>query len=702
MINWREIPFVRLVLALIAGIVTCLCIHETEKGLPEIAAYILLLILFIVSCFFAYRKTPHAQRWIFGVLLMFFFFIFGYQHCKYSQYKYRHNYFAKYLHPEAVLIGKLVEAPQNTGKWRKCKIRIQGIRDTSAQWKKACGLIQGFIQMEIRTERLKYGDVITFSTQPFRVEKPGNPKAFNYRQYLDFQNVQYQAFIKEADMSVLEKNKGNAILASAFQLRKYCMQLLQKYLYTDNERAVGQALTLGYKSDLSDEVRNAYAHTGAMHVLAVSGLHVGFVYLIIAFLLKLIKWHHPAWKFIKVALSLLGVWAFALVTGASPSVMRAATMFSFIIVGMSLKRYTNIYNTLAASAFFLLLYNPLLIANIGFQLSYLAVTGIVYFQPKIYRLWIPNNNFADYIWQLAAVSLAAQLITFPLSLLYFHQFPVFFWLSGLIVVPAATVILSLGIALFIVGSILPFLAPIIGFLLYWVIWLTNAAIFLIQQIPAGLISGIWISIVIAILLYLAIIAGVITINTRKRKWLFGALSLVLFALMLSSYKSVNTYHQRKIVIYQTRKGFLLDCIDGKNIYSVSSSDLEEKTERYAAENYRGFLQAKALHASNVEDDFSSSAFRLQNGLIQFYDKTIYVIRGELPEVADRINVDYLFLTGNPKADIYEIAARFNFGTLLIGAANSRYRIRTWKEICSVKNVPYYDISEHGAWELNTR
>ena len=229
-----------------------------------------------------------------------------------------------------------------------------------------------------------------------------NPHAFNFKKYWHHQNIHYQGFVKADHWQLLKRKQGNYIIDKALNTRNRFLQILKKNLSTENEYAVASALILGDKQSLDSDLKNAYSGTGAMHVLAVSGLHVGLVYLGLAFLLGLLKIKNWYWIFIRTTLIIISIWLFALLTGASPSVMRAATMFSFIIVGKSMRHHPSIYNTLAASAFCLLCFNPLLLMEVGFQLSYLAVSGIIYFQPKIYRWWIIDNPVGDYLWKLVA------------------------------------------------------------------------------------------------------------------------------------------------------------------------------------------------------------------------------------------------------------------------------------------------------------
>ncbi|TVQ76014.1 MAG: ComEC/Rec2 family competence protein [Flavobacteriales bacterium] len=245
------------------------------------------------------------------------------------------------------------------------------------------------------------------------------------------------------------------------------------------------ALVLGDRSDLDPQLRQQYANAGVVHILAVSGLHVGVLYLLISLIFqKLLSGR--AWRF-QAFITLAVLWSYALMTGLSPSVWRAATMFSLLSVGVQLGRITNIYSTLAASAFILLILDASLLFSPGFQLSYAAVFGIVRYQPIIAEWWEPKTKWINYAWQIASVSLAAQIVTMPFTLVYFGQFPTYFLLANLLILPLLSIIMIGSIIALLVGSLiqLPFWALYPLDLLYF--W-ENFVVKTINQLPYASIT----------------------------------------------------------------------------------------------------------------------------------------------------------------------------------------------------------------------
>ncbi|MGB1218008.1 MAG: ComEC/Rec2 family competence protein, partial [Saprospiraceae bacterium] len=351
------------------------------------------------------------------------------------------DYFEQFLSQDYTIevIGEVAEFPVKKNSFQ-VKLNTTKIRVDSV-WHSCSGQILFYFPSDSLSEEINYGDELFIQTRINKPNKNLNPKGFDYKKYLHFQNVHYTGRVVKNNWQIVNKYEKENLYSFSHRTRKKGLDLLRKHLPSENEFAVGSALILGDKKEMTEEVQNAYAETGATHVLAVSGLHVGIVYAIITFIFGFIKSRKKGFNAFRLILSLILIWSFALITGFSPSVIRAATMFSFLTIGDLFTREKNIYNTLAGSAFIILLVNPYLLFSIGFQLSYLAVISIIFFQPLIYKSWYVENKFGKFIWGLISVSLAAQIMTLPISLYYFHQFPTYFILSGLVVIPAAGIIM---------------------------------------------------------------------------------------------------------------------------------------------------------------------------------------------------------------------------------------------------------------------
>jgi competence protein ComEC len=304
---------------------------------------------------------------------------------------------------------------------------------------------------------------------------------------------------------------------------------------------------LGQRGDVPDELTNAYAHTGTIHVLAVSGLHVGAIYLLLSWLLVLFN-RTKTLRIFRTLIILAVLWGYAVLTGLAPSILRATVMFSFIVIGDTIGRKTNLFNSLAASALFILCADAKAIFNIGFQLSYLAVAGIGLLYLPLYRLITIKNKLADYCWQLVSVSIAAQIATFALGIFYFHQFPNYFLLSNLIIVPLSILAVYAGIILFVVSPV-PFISVWIGKGLHYLLLACNTTAIGIEHWPLSYSGGLYLSFGGMLLVYLAITALGIYISTKNYAPLAACLCCCIVLAVLSLYRNYTTRQNKEFTVY---------------------------------------------------------------------------------------------------------------------------------------------------------
>lgn len=420
----------------------------------------------------------------------------------------------------------------------------------------------------ITNAELQPGQQIVFRGYMNSINSSNNPGEFDYQEYMKLEGIRYQTYIKSGLLLLPEEHR--TLKTEALRLRSRMLNQYLKAGISGDEFAVLAALTLGNKDYLSSDLKSSFAASGAMHVLAVSGLHVGIIFLILKLLLKPLNKVEKLTLF-KVIIIILLLWTYAFITGLSPSVLRSCTMFSLIVIGENLKRKTNIYNTLAFSAFVLMLFDPAIIYKVGFQLSYAAVISIVFFQPKIAALLKFENKIAKWSWELFAVSLAAQIGTFPLSIYYFHQFPSYFWLSNFVAIPAATLLLYLAFFFFITLPI-PYFASISALLIKWIVIAFNQSIIFIEKLPGAVVNQIWIDNITVNMLILLILTIAWTLASKSNRGVVSTLMVLLAFLSYSTLKRMQIFQQSAIVFYNTYSDPLISIIDGKHHYYYSTSD----------------------------------------------------------------------------------------------------------------------------------
>lgn len=425
--------------------------------------------------------------------------------------------------------------------------------------------VSGKVYLYVRKAEKKtpfiYGDVVFCNKGYFDVPGPKNPDEFDYRHYLQLQGIFAHAFVSSEDIKIIGHDPPDQMFNLAYTIRGYCKSEIQTFVKTEREQAVLIALLLGVKDYLDEDIRETYATAGAMHVLAVSGLHVGIIYAMLVWVLG--RWRRTRmgrYGFVVVALA--AVWMYALITGFSPSVLRSAIMLSLVIVSEATRRSSNVYNALGIAAFVLIVYDPNTIYSVGFQLSFLAVLGIVIIYPLIHRKWYFSGRLANYIWSITCISIAAQLATFPLTLLYFHQMPTYFLVSNLVVIPAANVLLIAGIAMLALGSVVPVIGGGIGFLLGYFLYAMNEVLTWLTVLPYSLMNWLSVDRLEVFLIYL-ILGFILLLCVRYRfSDLVSAFIMVLLLFSRIYYQQYKQHRQHAIVVYKLDGVTAIDLIKG--------------------------------------------------------------------------------------------------------------------------------------------
>ena len=475
-------------------------------------------------------------------------------------------------------------------------------------------------------KRLKPGNQIIFEQSPEIIKNRGNPYEFDYQKYLEKKHIFRQVYLKTGNWH-LTGYRNNTLLLRAETIRDKLLKIYRDQEIGAQETEILSALTLGYKRELDRETKRIFSSAGAMHVLAVSGLHVGILFFAFTFCFGFLQ-KRKIGRFIYVVLSISLLWCYAFITGLSPSVLRACTMFSLIIIAGNINRRANIYNTLAASAFLLLLVNPNNLFEVGFQLSYMAVFGIVYLQPRIAGLWQVKNKVALFFWNLICVSIAAQIATFPLSAYYFNQFPTYFLLSNIVVIPAAMLLIPLGLGLLAFSKI-PLLATSIAFVVKWII---KSVYFLLSAFESFPHSTPDVVLHLPELLFVLVILFSIFLflNSHRAVFLKSALSfaVVLAAFILfSAYKQIN---QHEIIVLNSQEQ--VTCLIYANkMYVISADTLSVDDYNYSAvQDIKRQKRIKNAIFLTSDSTFNDDLLFLYKGLAVFEGEKVLLEQKRKP------------------------------------------------------------------------
>ncbi len=694
----KQLPFSRLILSLIIGILIGLNTHI------DIHFFTVFFILTLVAVFGSrkriFKEKNFKNRWIPGFIINISFLLGGILLLKVnSPEKFKH--YNTEITGEAVISEPLTE---KTNSYKSILSTVTYKYKDSIIHEKTKILV--YLPKTEKTKNLKYGDKLFFSGRVSEIKNPGNPHEFDYQKYLYRKGIIGQIFLNSDNFIVTGHNAGNSVFAFAYRTRNQLENSYENHGINGNELHVLQALTLGDRSEINDEIKQSYVASGAMHILAVSGLHVGIIFVLFNFLLKFLdklKYKDKQiGKLIKAVFLILIIWSFAILSGLSPSVRRAAIMFSFVIAGKALNRHINIYNSVSASAFILLIINPYLITEVGFQLSYAAVLGIIFFQPRIVALFPVKNKILYYLWSLTAVSIAAQIGTFPISLYYFHLFPTLFFLSNIIVIPAATLILISAFFL-LISSGLPYIPDFIAVFLKYILNILNTSVSFIEKIPYSNIQNISFHTEDLIFAFLFIISASVFILLKKVKTLQISLALLIIWIGFGTFRKIKTDKESQFIVYNVNKHTAVDIIGKQNYFLSEESIFKTKNITYNILPNRQYLNKSDFQFIPVDTaNFNSEIIKKKGAFLAVGNKIILLLLGKnqtISEVNPKLKVDYIILSGNSAIKLKTVKDNIDFKQIIFDSSNNYYMLRRRKEECRDLNLNYFSVKDSGAFSL---
>src|SRR6188768_1391828 len=614
---WKKAPFIRFLLPLIAGIVLQWNLQITPGVL-----WTLLCISSITTI--AFFLIPYFERYklsaLNGIAVIILFIALGGLLSWYKNIQHDENWFGKKYKNENALIVTLIENPVEKTKSYKANASVDLILQNDSCIK-TNGTIILYFKKDSTLSTLEYGSQLIITKPLQEIKNSGNPGGFNYKRYSLFQGITHQVYLKENEFEILPTTNKNFFRQFINESRANVLSILRKNIKGEKELGLAEALLIGYKDDLDKTLVQSYSNTGVVHIIAISGLHLGLIYWLLILLfnpLQKRKINPIAIRWLRPVFILTGLWLFSLLAGAQPSVLRSAVMFTCIVLGDSFTRKSSIYNTLALSAVLLLCINPYWLWDVGFQLSYAAVLSIVIFMQPIYHWFYTKNKLLDLIWKLNAVTIAAQILTVPVGIYHFHQFPLNFLFTNLLAVPLSSFILLDEILLCII-SFIPPLAALTGKFICWLIWLMNSYIERIEMLPFSLLDGLQISIIQSILL-LGVAAGLGFWLMEKSKTGFKYALAALFGfLVLRTASFIQANDRQQLIVYNVPQKTAIDLIDGRKYLFVGDSDLLADD---SIENFH-IKPSRVLH--RVEPAINFDNYQHQGNLTSYNNKKILSI-----------------------------------------------------------------------------
>lgn len=686
MFTWIPYAFVRIVVLFIAGILVGIYFPSSISPLYAIIAFTVLVVTYFSIAWLFYHPKKSINPGFVGLGAVF---LAGLINVYFHDQK---NWSGHFLHEKDSIqqyVAVVKAAPQRREKTWKVEVGVEKYRIPSG-WKRGEGKILLYLPLTTYQNPPKYGDVLLIEGIPQIVPSPTNPGEFDYKAFLANQSIYHQHFVKEK-MTIVGHHAPNILVDQAIKARHSAERVLERFVEGTREQGIAIALVLGVTDGLDHELVNAYGATGTLHVLAVSGLHISIIYMIIAWMMTPLS-RTTKGKWAVAIASLIILWSYAFITGLSPSVLRAVTMFTFVALAKPWKQTLNIYNTLACSAFLLLLFDPHMIMSVGFQLSYLAVLGIVYLHPRLYALFEPSSRVVDEIWKVTSVSIAAQIATLPLGLFYFHQFPNYFVFSNLLVIPASFAVLIVGILLLLLSWI-SLVANGLGWVLTWLIKVMNQIVFVIESIPGSVTDHIFLTPLQAILLATLLVAIFLLIE-KKRFSYFILVFCIAVALGGDRWRyQLIAVNQQKMSFYNVSHHTAIDLVDHGQAIFLADSSLANDDRKIAFH-----IEPARLMGGVYETKNQLFARRMVDGGSTFYWAGKYFLWvDKVPQQKiPACNVDYVIISNNAirtLSMISDVKAR----RVIVDSSNSFYLAKQLASEAKDLGVNLVAVSQQGSY-----
>ncbi len=697
--HFAHIPLARLVVPFTVGIIAYLSARFHFSNLSFLTAYLVLGLLWLLGREFFLGH--YARRWIFGTWAAVFLLVAGYHIAQNNHQLARADHFSHFLEEEGFLLLKVREPVSEKANSYQVIARVKEMM-VDGEAKKVSGRLMLYLQKDSLAASVRYGDYLLIENQFQEVGDPKNPGEFNYRRFLSYSNIFHQAYRASGQWQPTGENRGFFLIRWSLALRHQALKTFEEHHLSDREFAVVSALLLGFREYLDEDLRREFAGAGAMHILCVSGLHVGIIFLVLKFLLSFLN-KVPRGRIIQTVLVILLIWFYAAITGFSPSVLRASTMFSFVSLGQSFRRTTNIYNTLAASAFLLMIIDPYIITRIGFQLSYLAVISIVALQPFFYQQLVFKNYLLDKAWAILTVSLAAQLATGPLSLFYFHQFPNYFLLTNLIVIPLASLIIYSALATLVLTPI-PFVGMIAGKVLFGFVYALHQSVKFIEGLPYSTSTNVFITLPETLGVFVVLVFLSMFFIQQRPKALRLALGVFLLVSISISARSIQNLQNEKMVVYHVNNACAVDFVSGKESVFLMCETLQadpRKVDFHIRENRvrHGIRSAIPASLSLTEEPVNNGNWYRRGPFVRFGYLNLFILdQSSLREIPEPgMPIHYLIVSQNSRFNPQHALEALQPQKVIVDASNTFWNTRRWEEACQEAGVEVWPVRTKGAY-----
>lgn len=688
MIFWKRAPFIKILIAFLPGIII-----EWYYLLPNlmIVSSIIFLFLIAISLFFLPVDLRFRYQKIHTAIVYLLIFFFGCLLTFWAHPAHQRSWYGNVYKKNDALLIVLHESWVEKENTFKTTAHVKGIIRNQDLIPCQGNVLLYFNKKKCR-QLPRFGDLLKIDKGFERITPNGNPGGFDNQKYQAFQKTYFQIFLNDDEFRVIQHNQANDFRSWIYRLQQQTLAVLRKYIKGHQQLGIAEALLIGYKNDLETSLTQSYTNAGVVHVIAISGLHLGLIYMTLWWILGLLPIFNK-YVFWRVLITIFSIWIFSFIAGSNSSVLRSAVMFTCILFGKLINRQASIFNALAASAFLLISFDPYLLWDIGFQLSYLAILGIVCLQQRIEH-WITGRlKLWKQISAMLATTLAAQIGTLPLCLYYFHQFPNYFVITNMVAVPLSTIILFLEVIL-LVCSPLNKISILIGSIINWLIGGLNDAMETVNHWPFSITDNIQISSISTILLYCIIFSIALLFVRRKKLFLKWGLVFFLIFVIFKNGKIYFFKRQCKLVVYKLYQQSAIDFIFGDEYICLGEKNLNKK-------NRNALLQSrKYMNVNPIEKHQKSLGS--QNFIIQCGRKKIAIICRSMyqSETKYGLSVDCVILSGSPKLQLAQLKNWLHPALVIVDGSNQFFAIEKWKKEAAASQIPLHIIASEGAFIMN--
>jgi competence protein ComEC len=680
MINFKAIPFLKIIVPYIIGIIFFL-----KFGLiPHLhQAFFLTIILWIISFMIQYfaKQKRQLKKIAYIIITNAILFFLAHEACFLYNAKNYCNHYTHYVssQPQS-FITTINDIPVITKKFIKLSVSINSV-EFDSKWHFTNGNTIIYLKND-STLKPTLGNTLFLKAKFSYVTTPKNPNEFDYKSFLEKKNIFHTVYANSCDVQIISNtSKEFSFTQLGTKIKSHLVSVLRKSELSQEAFSICSALLVGYDDEIESDVMQSFSHSGTLHILSVSGMHTGVLYAILIFIFSKFD-KYDRFKKTKLGVVFLFLILFVFITGFSPSVLRAALMLGLVLFGKTFYKQGNSFNTLFLSAFLLLLYNPYLIVDVGFLLSYFAVFGIMYFYPLLNKLYVFDNKILQWLWTSVLISVAATLFTLPVSLYFFHQFPIWFALSNLIIIPISMLVMIAAICFIALYKII-FLNHVLVYIIngstsvmLWFAKLTdNSTYGFIDFIPFSFTDLVFMTISIGLFF--------IIIQTKQYKQVIVLCSTLIVWLVCSFYNNFKQTQQNELVVFHVKHKSVFALRLGQSVYGNFNTINQNEFQR----NVKPYL----LSISNLK------LIQTKSNFINCEASTILNVNQNYP-YSSALTANYIIVSNDAP---FELISNFKTKPLVIADCSNSYKfVKELKKLCATLEVPFYSIKETGAVQIN--